>query len=603
MKVGPLFLILGCGALTSCATSFPQPMTAAQLTTYDATLAGPALVAYLSQSDASPTVCDLTAKGPHVASFSEIVRDALVDGLTEGKIAPELWSRCAKALLKSAPRDDAASFIDAVGKAYRGVMKSDGFETSVVLQKRLQAMQQFYIDRKNQFQGHAAVDDKLIADLRKALANHRLGPIAAQMGEELVSAVELEHGLWMGRTVDVPLIDSIYAQKDEQTLLRFGNRLPSADLREAARRRVVRLHIAASPFPEVRANAAAIEEIVMKQGVNAISLTANPIVRGWIDTTKVPMRGVLVRQQLQQQTATLLGYSGDRPGVSVLPELKLRGALLVQAKDISQPITLCAPGQLDPTPCISVQQVKLDNPDAYLDKGGAFHFVDHIYMRDAVNLAQMRDKFVLPVSIGGQRLCSFEWQLYYERPDDLVFNGSRAGGNGPNLGIAVDYRDPLRFIYTVSSGGVPYLAVVERADASLFHVVSRGAAGASGSAGSDGATGSSGSECGDGGPGGNGGDIAVNIACGAVSCPDVVALLRQTIVSVAGPGGAGGAGGSGGSGRSPTTHTDSDGNTVTDDPGCSAGSNGSSGNSGSSGSDGPPGQPGHTRFVVVPPKS
>ena len=53
---------------------------------------------------------------------------------------------------------------------------------------------------------------------------------------------------------------------------------------------------------------------------------------------------------------------------------------------------------------MTVHDVTLDNPAAYLDKGGAFHFVDHITMRDAVNLAQMRDRFVLPVSVGGRRL-------------------------------------------------------------------------------------------------------------------------------------------------------------------------------------------------------
>jgi hypothetical protein len=54
----------------------------------------------------------------------------------------------------------------------------------------------------------------------------------------------------------------------------------------------------------------------------------------------------------------------------------------------------------------------------------------------------------------------------------------------------------------------------------------------------------------------------------------------------------GGSGGSGGSGRSQSTHTDENGNTVVDDPGCSPGSSGSSGSSGHDGSPGASGSPG-----------
>src|SRR6185369_6953110 len=119
-----------------------------------------------------------------------------------------------------------------------------------------------------------------------------------------------------------------------------------------------------------------VEETVMKHGSNPIALAEHAPLSGRIDQARVPMRGVLVRQQVWAQTATLLGYSGDRPGVSVLPELKLRGALVVEAEGVSHPVTLCAPSKrLDPTPCISVHDVRLLNPAAYLDKGGAFHFV------------------------------------------------------------------------------------------------------------------------------------------------------------------------------------------------------------------------------------
>jgi hypothetical protein len=58
-------------------------------------------------------------------------------------------------------------------------------------------------------------------------------------------------------------------------------------------------------------------------------------------------------------------------------------------------------------------------------------------------------------------------------------------------------------------------------------------------------------------------------------------------------------GGAGGSGRSPTTHTDGDGNTIVDDPGCSPGSSGSSGASGADGAPGADGRPGRVTIRVT----
>jgi hypothetical protein len=596
-------------AIAGCAETFPMPMTAAEMAAHDS---GPALVAYLGQADASPTVCDLRAGGPHLATVDDDARKALVRALGDGAVAPELWRRCVNALARSSPPADAAALVDAVGRGYRTLIRRRDFEKTPELQQRLAVMQRFYIERKNGLDGDAAVDGKLFAELRRALDAHKLGPAATASGEELEATFELEQGSFRGRPVDVPMIDGLFGAGDEPTLMRFTNRLPEPSLREAARRRVIRLHIAASPFPEVRAAAATVEEAVAQKGVWALSLAEHPPLRGWLDLPKVPMRGVLVRQHVWEQTATLLGYTGDRPGLSVLPELALRGALLVEAQGISRPVTLCSsPRKLDPSPCLDVHDVTLANPMAYLDKGGAFHFVDHVAMRDAVNLAQMGNRFVLPLSVGGRRMLTFDWSLYYERPADVVFGG------GAPLHVVVDHRDPARFVFTIGGAGASRLAVVESGDSAAFHVISRGADGAPGSPGSAGASGSSGGECsdgspgGDGGPGGpggdggDGGDIVVDVTCAGASCDAAtMASVRAMVLSVGGDGGPGGAGGSGGmggaggSGRSPTTHTDDNGNTITDDPGCSAGSSGASGASGSPGSPGSPGRPGHVRFRV-----
>lgn len=617
----PLLRLLPLALLTTaCMPQFQLPMTGAELMVYPPKLTGSALVAYLGQENASPAVCNLRAAGPHVEPLSESGRTALTNALTEGKVSPDLWRSCVSAMLRSAPGPDAAALIDTIARDYRALLVKADFEKSPVKQERLRVMQQIYRERKNGVDGTARVQEALFADLRHALALHRLGPIAAHLGQELVEVFDLEHGLWTGRAVDVAMLESLSSARDEKALRLFAARLPSPALRDGALRRIIRLRIAASLYPEVREHAAQVEEILLKQGIYPLALADHPPQRGFINDTKLPVRGVLVRQDLRNQTARLLAYSGAPPSLSVLPDLKLRGVLMIEFEGISRPVTLCGPAEsLDPTPCVAADDVKIENPTAYLDKEGLFRFVDDIRMQEAVGLAQLDGPFRLPVSVAGKRLLSFDWPLYFEQPEDLVFSGIAAGSDGPALRVQVDPLNPqARLVFTVTGVGT-YFAVVEDRDASSFSVVSRGAQGETGASGSSGNDGASGGQCSDGsngtdgssgdtgGPGGNGGSVEVQVNCGGARCDRLIARLRTTILSQGGAGGAGGAGGRGGSGgwggsaRSATTHTDENGNTITDDPGCSAGSNGSSGSDGASGSDGEPGRDGSVSFAVASP--
>ncbi|HEY3357086.1 MAG TPA: hypothetical protein VGQ83_27800, partial [Polyangia bacterium] len=531
-----LALLLALGSV-GCAGQLPLPLTASQL---EARPSGAALVAYLGQPDASPAVCDVRAHGPHVAALTPEQRTALVRSLGDGRVEAGVWRRCVELLLRHGPREDAAALMDAIGGSYRTLLKRAELEQSPALQQRLEAMQRLYLERRNGIDGHPAVLGELFADLRRALAARRLGPTATRFGQKLIAAVDLEQGRWAGRPVDVTVLDGLLAAHDEKTLLLFARRLPAPGLRDEARRRVIRLRIAASFFPEVRDHRAAVEEQVMQHGAYPIALADHPPARAWLDWAKVPIRGVLVRQQVWAQTATLLGFSGERPGVSLLPELALRGALMVEVAGMSRPVTLCGPArELDPTPCIASAEVKLEHPVAYLDRGGVFRFIDAVTMRDALALARTRDRFVLPVSVGGRRLVTVEWRLYYERPEPLVFAGTGAGGDGPSLTVAVDHGDPARFVFTVADGGRRYLAVVERDDVAGFRVVSQGASGAAGADGMSGSSGASGGPCenggsggngsngGDGGSGSNGGDVRVEVTCGERACDDAVAVLQR----------------------------------------------------------------------------
>jgi hypothetical protein len=127
-RVVPLCLLFA-----GCAETFTLPMTRPQLVAYDS---GPALVAYLGQRDATPGVCDLRSRGPHILVLDDEMRRAFVGGLVDGRIDPELWRRCANALLRSAPKDQSASLVDAIGRGYRTIIKRSDFEKSPALPDR-----------------------------------------------------------------------------------------------------------------------------------------------------------------------------------------------------------------------------------------------------------------------------------------------------------------------------------------------------------------------------------------------------------------------------------------------------------------------------------
>ena len=611
MRTRALFGFLVCG----CAPQFPLPMTAAQLVQYNS---GPALVAYLAQSDASPTVCDLRALSPHVPRMTADMRAALVDGMVDGKINPVLWRRCADVLLERLPRDEIPPLFDELGRAYRKILANSDLEKNPSLAGRLATLHRLYLDRPAGLDSNPSARASWFEDLRAALAKGQLGPVAAPFAQELVATVDVENGRWQGRTVDAAMMDALAASGNEMTLTRFVERLPSPELREQAQRRIVRVHIALSPFQEVRDGSAAVEDTVIREGHNRIALKEHPLLSATLDPSKTVARDVLVRQRVWAQNATLLGYAASRSTLSVLPEVSFRGALWAKLQKISRPVSVCEHWKnLDPSPCIAADDVSLDNPVAYRDSGGDFHFKDEVGVSEVVALAK-NDKFVLPVRIGGRPAVSLNWGLSYERPDDLAFNETSSGRVGPRLKIRVQRPTATHFVFSVSAPQGTYAVVVDEANIHDFHIVSRGAPGSSGATGSSGSPGAAGSECSDGerggdggagedgGRGGDGGEVFVDVACGGALCPDTVDLLQQIILSVGGPGGAGGSGGAGGPGgpggssRSPSTHTNSYGESVTDDQGCSAGANGSAGSNGASGSPGRPGRPGKVAFKFVP---
>jgi len=607
--------------VVGCGPTFPYPLTAADVASFDS---GAALVTYLGQRDASPSVCDTRSPSSHIGRFDRFKVEALISGLDEGKIDPELWQRCIAVALDSGPPSDAALIVDGIARGYRQLATDDAIDTSPAIQARIAALQAAYIERPAGKNGDALEMAANFGELRRKFLARRLSPVATRFVGEILGVVDLEQGRYGGRPVDATLIGEVAARGDENLLRRFADRLPSQEPRDQARRGLIRLHIAASPFPEVRAQAAPVEERVLREGANRISLAEQRAVRATFDESKLPGRIVLARQDVVHQTAALLGFAAAG-GLSVIPSLSLVGALWVEVAGLSRPVTVCqAPSAFDPNPCVAASDVTIENSTASIDGRGSFQFRERLTEAELIGLTGARSWFPLAIDVGGKQMVALRWPLRFERPDAL-----RLGG-GPALKVAIRRPDPSLYTFTVTSGGAVYRAIVEKSDLGAFQIASVGTPGTPGQDGSDGmdgmagsdgtsascpsmsggsggsgSNGSSGGNGGDGSDGGDGGNVQVEYDCGAATCAaDDVAMVRQVVVSEGGRGGSGGRAGRGGKGGragrggASASCTDANGH-FTSVSGGLDGMSGTNGSDGFSGHSGRTGQPGKVTFRVV----
>lgn len=316
-------------------------MTAAELSGYSE---GAALVAYLSQPGASADVCDVHAPGPHFVRIDEDSRKALTGGFRDGKIAPRLWRRCMAALLKDASSTTATALVDDILQAALDAVDDSHLEFDAGQQARIDALQQLYVERAAGLAASPPTVEGAVSRLHRDVYGKRLGPVGLRRAADLLAILDLEQARWQGRPVDLLVLDALLGLGDERTLRWAIDRLPDDGLRGEARRRVIRLHLRASPFPEVRQGAPEVEQAVMNSGTNPISLADHAPVRGWLDPVVMSAREVLVEQRIPEQSARLLGYSSDQPTPSVLPELPTRGSLHVDLLGISRPVTVAVTG-------------------------------------------------------------------------------------------------------------------------------------------------------------------------------------------------------------------------------------------------------------------
>jgi len=610
--------------LVGCARPLPVPLTAGELARHRD---GEALVAYLGQPDASAAVCDLGAAGPHLPALDAEATGALVRGLVEGRVPPPIWKECVAHLVRTSDREGAAALLDALAEAYPAMVGQADVELTALWRQRLAAAHQALVDRPAGVAPHAPDVAKLRARLRRTLDGHP-GPVSRRYQEDLLALLDLEQGMWRGRPVTPALLEVLGRAGDERDLRLCAARLPDEGLRLDARRWVIRLHIQASPFPEVRDDPAAVEDALFASGSNALSMRDHPPRRAWIETDALPARSVLVRQDVIGRRATLLGAAARRAGASVFPAVPLRAALRVEVDSLSRPVTLCGPPEeLDPSPCLRPAEVAVNSRFVLLDHGGLLRFRDDLSAGDLVELAHA-PRLAVPIAVAGTAMARLDWELRFELRGDAVFPA--AGGQDDfHLRVRLERGGLDRLIYAVTEQGQPHVAVVEGAQAAAFRVISRGAPGGSGmegstgtdgspgtpgsdascpsSSGSDGGHGGEGSPGGVGGPGGSGGDggnIRVEVACQRGGCDQLLAIARQSIVSLGGPGGVGGRGGRGGSGGpggiggSGAICSGAEGSVT----GLSGGMPGVPGFDGTPGADGAPGSdgaPGHVELWIV----
>ena len=625
-RLALVLLAVAALALTSCGYGYPRPFTAEQMAKFDT---GDALVHYLDQPGATATVCDRTSQGPHFRRSRQNDFVDLVDGLVDGSVAPDLWQRCTMLLLESLPPEESSRLLEAMVRGHHKLLARSSLETDKKEQAKVDAVHRALLLRPRGQSPRASSVAKDVAALREALEKGRLGPVAARYGKDVLVAIDLDAGLWNGKPMSVAVLDELQTKKDETLLRRVAMRVPDPKLQEEARRRIVRLHIAASPLRGVREHAAEVEAIVMASGRYPIDVAKVTPTSAWLDEERVKVRGVLVRQDVWNQTATLLAFRGKPPAASVIPSINLRGAFHARVPGYDEPVTLCAPPDaLDVTPCVLPSDLHPKVPIVYIDAEGLLHFVEKVASRDAMRLVYNTPNLPLPFEINGQTLLHIEWPIVFEKPDAVIFTGPTSG-RGPDLRVTIERRYSPRIVFEVTGAGHKLVGVVEADDLASFAIASRGGAGTPGAAGSRGSDGSAGSagapaSCpggmggpggnggnggngtpgGPGGPGGAGGDVLANVSCATGDCGAVASIVKKMVRSEGGPGGpggqggAGGSGGAGGQGGSGASCTDSQGH-MQFSPGGSPGSQGSPGSPGANGSPGAPGQPGRADIRVA----
>lgn len=499
----------------------------------------------LTRPSIDPRFCNRLRTDFHLVIITEKTAGDWLSAFVDDSIPNSHWRWCTRDLLSTLPHSEAIHLLDAMGVAYRNLIKDARFEHIESLQEKVSLLHQLFLERKGELDPHKELEDKLVRDLRSAVNSLRLGRIATAKAKDLLHEYDLRRMIWQGQIISIDTIDKLARDKNEPELARISRRIPEPVLRGEAKSRLIRLRMERLPYPELSNITRSVEEHVLKHGTFSLPLDNYPIINAWFEPNFLATHGVLIDQSPNDDLwKTSLRLFIDRRGKRhVEPRIALTGALQIAVQGFARPVTLCpsveVPDVLDPTPCVSPKDVVIEYPLATLNPDGTLSLVDDlsdIHFRQLVN---SQDGFVLPIRIGEKHLLHLSLKLYIKPPPKSVFTAVRLGLNGPRLWVLIDHRDPSRFLITVLSRARQSRIVLDLSDAPEFQIISQGADGVPGIPGFHASPCQGG---GDGGSGGNGGRINVRVACADASCFHTIFLAQNMIRSIGGSGGPGGEG-------------------------------------------------------------
>ncbi len=604
--------------------NYALPLPAAQASQLNT---GDAVVSYLRQRDADPTLCDPFANGAHVVLQTPRDLEDLADGIGRGA-RPSKWAECVHRMLGKMPDELAAVLLDRILHQYVLRIAYPELERDPPIMQQLEILRRVYTDRQPGKNASDAGRNATLTALRQ-LDDATLSPFGRQARDAALTVLYLERGLLPdGRPVTVESLDELASMQAEEELRIYARRIPDENLRTEAKRRLVRVRIAMSSFEELRSNSEAVEQRVMALGRNPVSLTENRPTSVDFDATAMPVRGISIVQDVGSQTARLASWREQRSNVSVVPPIDLRPVLSFTVPGFSAPLRLCAPPEeLRVDPCVDPSQLSISLPFARIEADGRFRLAEQLDMSQVFHIAQTGPGFRIPIVLGGEPLVDAFWDVDFSTTGNAVF-ASGYGSPGPAVSVVVDASDPRFYHYVMTAYGRDYHVVIEPGEMGYFGVVAAGGNGEPGARGQDGydgqngqdgqnascpntqgtngTNGSDGGPGGPGGPGGNGGPggfVDAKLLCLAAQCAELEAQLTPTLRAPGGAPGRGGAGGNGGSGGqggdggNSTTCYDQNNSSYTVNGG-SDGANGHDGVDGPPGPDGLAGPPGRVALDV-----
>lgn len=575
-----------------CAHTFPARYDLEALRADSAQWPGEALVHYLSRPGADTAACERA----HFSRVDSALVEPFVDSLESGRVPLPLWTACAQRLLPALPVASRALFLERLSpRAVTFVERRD--------LARLHAVSEVLATRPRE-------PAPALRRLRSSLAAAPPNPLV----DSLRGLLDLDDGLLNGQPLTEPTVLQL---EDEPLLRRIDARAPDEALPTAARRRIVRLHLAQSTMREVRERAAEVEAAVLAEGrwAQPVASLAAPVPQPPL----VAPVDVRVSQDIAAQLAFpfVAGDDARRP-----PAIDLRPLLRFHV-GWSEPLPLCDdPAALAVTPCIKASEVRLGTGFATLDASGVLHLVGKWAMADAVDLTRAGLGLVVPVKLGERLSQVVQVPLTAQVPGSFCFEGAPTE-RGPLVsalvvpaaqGLLVEAVDEknrrVQFVLPRNAAGVEFGSCGGRGRAGTPGSPGlNGSAGTTGSSamcpsspggrGGNGGNGGPGGAGGDGGPGGEGSALRVELRCGQ-ACEDeplVRALFRSRggLGGEGGPGGRGGTGGAGGAGGSGTSCYQNGKSTYAS--GGSSGSNGSAGPQGPQGKRGAPGRDGPVEVI------